>query len=114
MNYGMSAIRLDMGKEARIRTAQFFDLTGKRSETELVSSARKPESVDDSFPEQIYSINWLLKDRRYHHGEVDLQVRRFLMSDFTICFGFLFAGTEDRRFTLSIPLVRTDVTRIFY
>jgi hypothetical protein len=38
MNYGISAVRLDFGKEARVRTMEFFDIPGKRSQAEIVSS----------------------------------------------------------------------------
>jgi len=37
MSYGISAVRLDLGRETRIRTAEFFDLPGKRSQHEIVS-----------------------------------------------------------------------------
>ena len=39
MSYGTSAIRLDIGKEARIRTAQFFNIPGSLSQTEIVKPA---------------------------------------------------------------------------
>lgn len=37
MNYGCCAIRLDLGKEIRIRTVQFYDIPGTRSSPEIVS-----------------------------------------------------------------------------
>ena len=84
MSYGTSAVRLDFGKEARIRTGEFFDIPGKRSQHEIVS----PTLVSslsfyflfilpfylDTFLEKISLVNWLTKDRHYHHGEVDLVV----------------------------------------
>ncbi|KAE9384479.1 hypothetical protein BT96DRAFT_1098130, partial [Gymnopus androsaceus JB14] len=58
MNYGCSAVRYDLGKETRIRTGQFYDIPGTRSSTEMISV-----------------VTWLLKDRRYHHSQVDLEMR---------------------------------------
>jgi len=37
MSYGTSAVRLDLGKEARIRTLEFFDIPGQRPQHEIVS-----------------------------------------------------------------------------
>ncbi|KIK49781.1 hypothetical protein GYMLUDRAFT_253574 [Collybiopsis luxurians FD-317 M1] len=58
MCYGTSAVRHDVGREARIRTGQFFDIPGSLSQSETISV-----------------VNWLLKDRRYHNGEVDVVKR---------------------------------------
>jgi len=38
MSYGVCAVRLDLGKEARIRTGQFFDIPGTRDQVETVSA----------------------------------------------------------------------------
>lgn len=37
MSYGTSAVHLDFGKEARIRTGEFFDIPSKHSQHEIVS-----------------------------------------------------------------------------
>lgn len=43
MHYGVSAVRLDIGKEARIRTGQFFNIPGSLSQKEVVWS--QPSTV---------------------------------------------------------------------
>lgn len=35
MNYGVAAIRFDMGKEARIRTAQYFGISSVLAPSEI-------------------------------------------------------------------------------
>ena len=37
MNYGVCAVRFDLGKEARIQTGQFFNIPGSLSQAEMVS-----------------------------------------------------------------------------
>ena len=39
MNYGTSAICLDMGKEARIQTIQFFKIPGSLTQNEIIESS---------------------------------------------------------------------------
>ncbi|KIK60607.1 hypothetical protein GYMLUDRAFT_244179 [Collybiopsis luxurians FD-317 M1] len=58
MGYGISAICLDIGREARIRTSQFFQIPGSLTRNQIISS-----------------VTWLLKDRVFHHGAVDLERR---------------------------------------
>ncbi|KAE9384518.1 hypothetical protein BT96DRAFT_950510 [Gymnopus androsaceus JB14] len=49
---------LNIGRETRIRTAQYFDIPGTRSSQEIISL-----------------VTWPLKDRCYHHSGVDLETR---------------------------------------
>jgi len=42
MNYGSSAVRLDMGKDARIRVRQYFGIPGTLSSAQIV---KYPSSV---------------------------------------------------------------------
>ncbi|KAJ3991014.1 hypothetical protein F5050DRAFT_1813094 [Lentinula boryana] len=58
MSYGISAICLDIGREARIRTSEFFKIPGLLTWNQIISS-----------------VTWLLKDHIFHHGEVDLEKR---------------------------------------
>lgn len=37
MNYGVSAVRLDLAKIVCMKTLAFFDIPGNRSPTEIVS-----------------------------------------------------------------------------
>ncbi|KAF5361222.1 hypothetical protein D9757_013234 [Collybiopsis confluens] len=62
MSYGISAVRFDIGKEARTRTSQYFDIPGVHSPNEIVEYFAS-------------DVNWLLGDRRYHHGQLDLKGR---------------------------------------
>ena len=38
MSYGISAVRLDMGRQAQIRTSQFYGIPGSLTHTEIVKS----------------------------------------------------------------------------
>ncbi|KAJ3764550.1 hypothetical protein FB446DRAFT_796042 [Lentinula raphanica] len=58
MSYGICAIRLDIGKEVRIRTSQFFNIPGQMTPPEVISS-----------------VTWLLEGRRYHNYDVNLEAR---------------------------------------
>ncbi|KIK58876.1 hypothetical protein GYMLUDRAFT_245655 [Collybiopsis luxurians FD-317 M1] len=58
MSYGISAIHLDIGREAHIHTSQFFEIPGSLTRNQIISS-----------------VTWLLKDCIFHHGEVDLEKR---------------------------------------
>lgn len=74
MGYGVCAIRLDLGKEARVRTTQFFNIPGSLSRNEVVKSIFLFLFSFNSFSLKVTSVNWLLTNRTYHHGEVDLKV----------------------------------------
>lgn len=74
MNYGSCLVCLDIGKEARIRTGQFFDIPGNHMQNETVRSTCTPSLFSNLLFCQISVVNWLLRDRKFHHSEVDLMV----------------------------------------
>ncbi|KAF5374552.1 hypothetical protein D9757_012416 [Collybiopsis confluens] len=67
MNYGPSGIRWDIAVQVRIRVGQFFGIPGSMSEDAIITA-----------------VNWLVKSRNYHHGDIDLLSQTCNTKPFTL------------------------------
>lgn len=76
MNYGPTSIRYDIGSHVRLRVSQHFGLPGNMRQDEIVEfflSSFWPTGDTEGYF-QVSAVTWLMSNRRYHEGSVDIEV----------------------------------------